>query len=364
MKYVDEYRQKDIAQGILASIRALSTKRAAIMEICGSHTHSISKYGIRDVLPQTIRLISGPGCPVCVTSAGDLNRIIDFIRRERNIITATFGDMMRVPGSASSLQEEKARGSDVRVVYSPMDTLALAATHPGKEVLFIAVGFETTAPTVAATMIMARDRGIKNLSFLSLHKLTPPAMRALLDSGEVELNGFLCPGHVTAVIGAGAYRFIADDYHAPCIIAGFEPLDVLQGIHMLAAQIEAGRAAIEIQYTRVVTEEGNRKAQEVVQQVFGTADASWRGIGMIPSSGLKIRESFGAFDAEQRFALGAGSDEEPPGCSCGDIIKGVMSPYECPLFGSSCLPESPQGPCMVSSEGTCSAYYKYGRSKQ
>ncbi|MBZ0154927.1 MAG: hydrogenase formation protein HypD [Alphaproteobacteria bacterium] len=360
MKYIDEFRNRDLAQGILKRIHEISKRDVSIMEICGSHTHSISKYGIRDALPSTLRLISGPGCPVCVSSAGDLNRIIEFVRKRGDVIITTFGDMMRVPGSASSFQEEKARGSDIRVVYSPMDTLEIARANPGKEVIFYAVGFETTAPTVAASLLMAKQSGLKNLSFLCLHKLTPPAMRALLDGGEVELNGFLCPGHVTTVIGAGAYRFIADTYHSPCVVAGFEPLDVLQGLYMLVRQIEEGRSDIEIQYTRVVTWEGNRKAQEIMDQVFEINDAAWRGIGTIPASGLSIREEFADFDAERKFVMERGINEEPPGCSCGQIIKGVLRPYDCSLFSAVCTPGDPQGPCMVSSEGTCSAYYKYG----
>ncbi|MCC6346548.1 MAG: hydrogenase formation protein HypD, partial [Nitrospirales bacterium] len=319
-------------------------------------------YGIRDALPSTIRLISGPGCPVCVTAAADLNRVIGFIGQRRDVIVTTFGDMMRVPGSGSSFQEEKARGSDIRVVYSPLDALEIAEADPGKEVIFYAVGFETTAPTVAASLLMARKRGIRNLSFLCLHKLTPPAMRALLDSGEAELDGFLCPGHVTTIIGADAYRFIAEDYHAPCVVAGFEPLDVLQGLYLLVRQCEEGRSAIEIQYTRVVTGEGNRKAREVMDRVFEVSDASWRGIGTISASGLSLREEFADFDAEKRFVMEKGGNEEPTGCSCGEIIRGVLRPCDCPLFRTVCTPEAPQGPCMVSSEGTCSAYYKYGGS--
>jgi hydrogenase expression/formation protein HypD len=311
-------------------------------------------------LPSTIRLLSGPGCPVCVTSAGDLNRIIEFIKKRKDMIVTTFGDMMRVPGSGSSFQEEKARGSDIRVVYSPMDALGIARANPAKEVIFYGVGFETTAPAVAATLLMAKQMNLKNLTFFSLHKLTPPAMRALLDSGETEVNGFICPGHVTAVVGAGAYRFIASDYHAPCVVAGFEPLDVLQGLYMLVQQVEEGRSAIEIQYTRVVTWEGNKKAREVMAQVFEVCDAAWRGLGTIPMSGLSIRESFADFDAGRRFAIDEIGNEERAGCSCGAIIRGSLGPQDCALFGAACTPEDPQGPCMVSSEGTCSAYYKYG----
>ncbi|MEK7773917.1 MAG: hydrogenase formation protein HypD [Deltaproteobacteria bacterium] len=359
MKYIDEFRQKDLARGILKKIREISATKANIMEICGTHTHSISRYGIRDSLPPNIRLISGPGCPVCVTSALDVNRIIEFVRKERGVIIATFGDMMRVPGTHSTLQEEKARGSDIRVVYSPLDTLDIAAANPGKEVVFYAVGFETTAPTVASTILSAREEGIKNLSALSLHKLTPPAMKALLDGGDVGIDGFICPGHVTAVIGAGAYGFLSTRYGAPCVVAGFEPLDALLGLYMLIRQIEEGRADIEIQYKRVVTWEGNIKAQGIIAEVFEPADSVWRGIGAIPLSGLKIKDAYGGFDAEKKFHIPAGLDVEPAGCMCGSVLKGLITPDECPLFAGACTPANPVGPCMVSSEGTCAAFYKY-----
>ncbi len=359
MKYIDEFRQREPARGILGKIREISGKRASIMEICGTHTHSISRYGIRGSLPPNIRLISGPGCPVCVTSANDVNRIIEFVRKERNVIVATFGDMLRVPGSGSTLQEEKARGSDIRVVYSPLDALDLAASNPGKEVVFYAVGFETTAPTVAATILSAAEDGVKNLSVLSLHKLTPPAMKALLDSGDVEIGGFICPGHVTAVIGAGAYGFLSTRYGAPCVVAGFEPLDALLGLYMLIRQIEEGRADIEIEYGRVVTWEGNVKAQGIINEVFEPAESLWRGIGAIPSSGLRIRDAYGRFDAEKKFEMPEGPEAEPAGCMCGSVLKGLITPEGCPLFGSACTPADPVGPCMVSSEGTCAAFYKY-----
>lgn len=362
MKYIDEFRQKELAQGIIKRIHEISKKNVNIMEICGSHTHTISKYGIRFALPPTIKLISGPGCPVCVTSAGDISSIIGFIKKNRDVIVATFGDMMRVPGSDSSLQEEKARGSDIRVVYSPSDAIEIARKNPEREVVFFAVGFETTVPTVAATIIMADREGLKNLSFFTRHKLTPPAMKALLDSGEIRLHGFICPGHVTAVIGAESYRFIATNYKAPCVVAGFEPIDVLQGLFMLIEQLEKGTNDIAIQYSRVVTWQGNRKAQEVIDQVFEVCDASWRGIGVIPMSGLGIKEGYASLDAEMRFSIEKAEDVDLPGCSCGDILKGMMTPNECPLFGKACTPEYPKGPCMVSYEGTCSAYYKYGRA--
>lgn len=359
MRYLDEFRQKELAQGLIKKIAEISTKDVSIMEICGTHTHAISRFGIRQSLPANIRLISGPGCPVCVTSASDINRIIDFARITPGVIIATFGDMMKVPGSKTSLQQERANGSDIRVVYSALGSLDIARQNPDKEVVMYAVGFETTAPTVAATIIAAKKEGLRNLSVLSLHKLTPPAMRALLVAGELDIDGFLCPGHVTAIIGARAYGFISSEFNAPCVVAGFEPLDALHGIYMLIRQFEEGRNAIEIQYERVVRWEGNTKAQEVIAEVFVPADALWRGIGNIPGSGLAINESYSEFDAQKRFSIAPGIDEEPKGCACGSVLKGLIRPEGCPLFAKVCTPEFPVGPCMVSSEGTCAAFYKY-----
>ncbi len=378
MKYIDEFRQKDAAQAILKKIHEISRIKANIMEICGTHTHTISKYGIRNTLPPNICLISGPGCPVCVTSAGDINRVIEFSKREKDVILATFGDMMRVPGTESSLQEQKAAGRDIRVVYSPLGAIDIAMAKPEKELILFAVGFETTVPTVAATVLMAKDKGIKNFSVFALHKLTPPAMKALLDLGELNLHGFICPGHVTTIIGANAYRFIAEDYHAPCVVAGFEPLDAIYGLYMLVKQLEEGRNDIEIQYKRVVTWNGNVKAQKITEQVFEICDSSWRGIGTIPMSGLKLKEKFADFDAEKRFGIKDETFEKPldvtldlrldngdlkseiqTGCACGEVLRGLLTPNQCPLFGNICSPETPVGPCMVSFEGTCAAYYKY-----
>ncbi|MBE7415338.1 MAG: hydrogenase formation protein HypD [Deltaproteobacteria bacterium] len=362
MKYVDEFRKREEAQGLLRKIREISRKEVSIMEICGTHTHSISRYGVREALPPNIRLISGPGCPVCVTSAADVNRLLDFSRSRRDVVIATFGDMMKVPGSSSSLQEEKARGGDIRVVYSPLGALDIAREDTGREVVLFAVGFETTVPTVAATMLAAREEGLRNLSVLSLHKLTPPAMRALMDTGEIEIDGFICPGHVTAIIGAGAYGFLATEYGSPCVVAGFEPIDAIMGIYMLVKQLEEGRKDIEIEYDRVVTWDGNLKAQEVMRKVFEPADSLWRGIGNIPGSGLRIRDEFSDMDAEKRFSIPPGEDAEPRGCKCGSVLKGLITPDACPLFAKACTPEFPIGPCMVSSEGTCAAFFKYRRA--
>ncbi|MFQ5735569.1 MAG: hydrogenase formation protein HypD [Thermodesulfobacteriota bacterium] len=362
MRYIDEFRRKAGAQAVLDRIRAVSKKEVSLMEICGTHTHSISRYGIREGLPPNIRLISGPGCPVCVTSASDINRIIEFSRSRKDVVIATFGDMMRVPGSHSTLQEEKARGGDVRVVYSPLGSLDIARANPSKEVVLYAVGFETTAPTVASTIMTAKEEGIGNLSVLSLHKLTPPAMRALLDGGEVRIDGFIAPGHVTAIIGAAAYEFLSTEYRSPCVVAGFEPLDALMGILMLVRQLEEGRCAIEIEYDRVVRPEGNLKAQSVIEELFEPADSAWRGIGVIPASGLAIREAYAEFDAQRRFSIPAGQEAEPAGCCCGRVLKGLITPDKCPLFAKACTTATPVGPCMVSSEGTCAAYFKYRKA--
>ncbi len=377
MNYINEFRQKETAQGILKKIREVSRRNVNIMEICGTHTHTISKYGIRNALPSTIHLISGPGCPVCVTSAADIDAIIEFSRNEKDVIIATFGDMMRVPGTALSLQELKSMGRDIRVVYSPLGSIDIAKANPGREVLLYAVGFETTVPTVAATVLTAKKEQLKNLSVLAIHKLTPPAMNALLGSGELRLHGFICPGHVTAIIGAKAYKFISDDYHAPCVVAGFEPLDTIHGLYMLINQLEEGRTDIEIQYKRVVTWEGNIKAQKIITQVFEICDSDWRGIGRIPLSGLTLRKEFFEFSAEERFGIKKKSEtqdlkskiQNPAskiqlGCSCGEVLKGLITPDQCPLFVKYCTPETPIGPCMVSFEGTCAAYYKYENFKQ
>jgi hydrogenase expression/formation protein HypD len=332
------------------------------MEICGTHTHSVSRYGIRGSLPPNIRLLSGPGCPVCVTAQSDIDAIIEFSRMEKSVITATFGDMLRVPGRLSTLEKERALGSDIRIVYSPLGALDIARKNRRPVVLF-SVGFETTAPTVAATIMKAKNEGLENFSVFSLHKLTPPAMRALLDSAAISLDGFLCPGHVTAVIGAAAYGFIADDYRRPCVVSGFEPLDILYSLHMLMSQIKEGRSEIEIEYRRVVTWEGNKKAQSVMHEVFEPADALWRGLDSIPLSGLEIRDGYAEFDAKKRFSIRQEKTGDSSGCSCAGVLKGTITPFQCALFANPCAPENPIGPCMVSAEGTCAAYYKYERGQ-
>ena len=358
MKYLSEYRDGSLAAKMAERIRALSKKPARFMEICGTHTVAIFKSGVRQVLPEHIKLISGPGCPVCVTATLDIDKSIA-LARIPGVIVTTFGDMVRVPGSESSLKQEKGRGADVRMVYSTMDALEIAEANPQKKVVFVGIGFETTAPTIAAAVLAAEARGISNFSVLSCHKLLPPAMDALLSGGNVDVSGFICPGHVSVVIGTNPYEIVAAQYGTPCVIIGFEPLDVLQGIYMLVSQIEAGEARVEIQYTRAVVPEGNRNALNTMHRVFEPCDAPWRGLGVIPKSGLAFREAYRAFDAEAHFDLNVPDSPEPPGCKCGDVLRGGVTPLDCKLFRKACNPENPIGPCMVSSEGTCAAYYRY-----
>lgn len=359
VKLVSEFRNSELAAGLLRHITSASTRPVSLMEVCGTHTMAISKNGLRQAMPENIRLLSGPGCPVCVTANSDIDRMIA-VTAEPGVILATFGDMIKVPGSYSSLAEEKAAGRDIRVVYSTLDALTVAEENPDKNVVFFGVGLKTTTPTIALSILEAKRRNIGNYSVLSVHKLVPPAMKALLDLGEVKLDGFICPGHVSVVIGAKPYEFIARDYGIPCVITGFEPVDVLEGIYMLVRQVEAGEAKVENAYRRVVCEDGNPKAVEVMETIFEPTGADWRGIGIIPGSGLKIREEYADFDAGRRFA----SVKTPPvkehkGCRCGEVLRGVIYPFECGLFGKACTPERPVGPCMVSAEGSCAAYYRY-----
>ena len=359
MKFIDEYRRSDLAQGLVRRIHQNSTKKARFMEFCGGHTVAILKHGIRQLLPPTIEMLSGPGCPVCVTDNADLDKAIA-LAQVPGVILTTFGDMLKVPGSRSSLQEAKANGADIRVVYSTMDALQVARENPTKSVVFLGIGFETTAPTIAASILQAEQEEIGNYYVLSLHKLCPPVIKALLDSGEVKLSGFICPGHVSAIIGSKPWEFIATDYGIPCVVSGFEPLDVLQCIDMLVAQIENGSSKVEIAYRRGVHPEGNRRALELMNYVFETCPTRWRGIGTVPDSGLKFDKEFERFDAGLAFEIESGPAFEPKGCLCGDILRGVKTPQDCKLFAKACTPESPVGPCMVSSEGSCAAYYLYG----
>ena len=359
MRYVQEFHDAAAARGLVAAIERITSRSLNLMEVCGTHTVAIFRHGIRQLLPPPLSMLSGPGCPVCVTTNADIDKAIA-LAEQAGVTLATFGDMMKVPGSYQSLQQVKADGSDVRVVYSPRDAVCMARDNPRRPVVFLAVGFETTAPTIAAALLEAEALGLKNFYLISVHKLIPPAMRALLTAGEVRIDGFICPGHVSVVIGSQPYQFIPQQYGVPCVITGFEPLDVLQGIEMLLRQIADGRAEVEIQYRRGVRPEGNPLARELVSRVFETSDADWRGLGCIPGSGLKLRPEYRRFDAEEAFAISPPSTKEHKGCLCGDILRGVKTPPECPLFAKACTPERPVGPCMVSSEGTCAGWYQYG----
>lgn len=358
MKHLDEYRDPNVANRFLQEIRKLSRQPVRLMEVCGTHTVSIFRSGIRGLLPSTVTLLSGPGCPVCVTATEEIDKFIKLCRQKDTIVT-TFGDLMRVPGSSSSLQRERANGADIRMVYSAFDALDIARRNPSFSVVFLAVGFETTAPTVAATVKEAALKGIDNFYIISAHKVIPPAMEALLAGGELAIDGFICPGHVSAIIGSKAYRPVAEKYHIPCVVAGFEPVDILQAIYMLISQVEERKATVAIQYRRVVNFAGNKKALDLLYEVFENCDAPWRGLGIIPNSGLRLRNHYRTLDAEEKFDLTVPKAKEHPGCSCGDILRGVKTPLNCPLYRKVCTPSNPCGPCMVSTEGTCAAYYKY-----
>jgi hydrogenase expression/formation protein HypD len=329
------------------------------MEFCGGHTVTIFRYGIRQVLPGTIEMLSGPGCPVCVTANADLDKAIALAQIPGVIIT-TFGDMLKVPGSHASLQEVKAEGGDVRIVYSTMDAIRTAEENPTKRVVFLGIGFETTAPTIASSVLEAEEKGLNNYYVLSLHKLCPPVIKAILDAGDININGLICPGHVSAITGSKAWEFIAQDYGIPCVVSGFEPVDVLKCVDMLVTQVEEGKSVVENAYRRGVQPEGNPEALRLMEKVFTPCPAEWRGIGTVPGSGLRLGDSYQRFDAELAFDIEPGPPCEPKGCICGDILRGVKTPHDCRLFARVCTPENPVGPCMVSAEGSCSTYYLYG----
>jgi hydrogenase expression/formation protein HypD len=329
-----------------------------LMEVCGTHTVAIFRHGIRDVLPEGIQLLSGPGCPVCVTSIRDVDTVIA-ISRVKEVVITTFGDMMRVPGNSRSLSHAKSEGSDIRIVYSPLDALKIAKDNTDKKVVFFATGFETTSPLVAGTISEAEHAGIENFYIYSVHKTVPPALKALLDSGEVLADGFMLPGHVSTIIGKTPYRFIASDYHKPSVITGFDALDILTGIMMILEQIANGKALIENQYTKVVKDEGNLKAVSIMNEYFEPSDAEWRGMGVLPGSGLELKGQFHHRDIRSLLNPYVPEGKEPKACSCGDVLKGIKMPTDCGLFGKACTPENPVGACMVSSEGSCSAYYRY-----
>ena len=358
IRHSEEYRSPEISQNLAAQIRQCSHKQIRLMEVCGTHTMSIFRNGIRSVLPDTISLLSGPGCPVCVTAQSEIDAFIELARKDEVIIT-TFGDLMRVPGTHSSLQGERANGHDIRMVYSGFDALEIAKKHPGKKVVFLGVGFETTAPTIAASIFSAQQMGLENFFVFSAHKQVPPALFALMDNPDVRTDGFILPGHVSVMIGLNAYVPFFERHRIPCVVAGFEPADILQAILMLVEQIEAEAPKLENGYPRAVISEGNEKAMRIMQEVFESVDATWRGLGVIPGSGLKIRDAFAQFDAQRAFDITLPDSQEPKGCACGDILTGIKTPPQCPLYKKACTPMNPIGPCMVSSEGTCAAYYRY-----
>lgn len=359
MKFVDEFRDRAIAERIIKKIEGFDSLKVNLMEVCGTHTMVIFKQGLKGMLPRNVNLLSGPGCPVCVTSQEDIDKAIE-LAKDRNVIIATFGDMVRVPGTNSSLEKERGNGADVRIIYSPSEALRIARENPARKVVFLAIGFETTSPLIAASLLDVRKEKIDSFYIFSSHKLIPPAMEALLESKEVRIDGFICPGHVSVTIGSNAYKFIAQKYNVPCVIGGFEPLDVLQSIYMLLKQIKEKRAEVEIEYFRAVHPEGNRIAQELISRVFEVTDVRWRGLGIIPKSGLRLKREFSGFDTEKEFPLKTKKSKENPDCACGEVLRGVKKPTQCKLYRRICTPEEPYGPCMVSSEGTCAAYYKYG----
>lgn len=368
MKYVDEFRDPAKADGVLADITQLADQltqdRSApikLMEVCGGHTHAIFKFGLEQVLPTTIELVHGPGCPVCIMPKGRLDDAIA-IAQQPNVIFTTFGDAMRVPGSHLNLLQAKAEGADIRMVYSPLDALTLARANPDKEVVFFAIGFETTAPSTALTVLQARDQGVTNFSLFSNHVLVVPALEALLENPDLQLDGFVGPGHVSTIIGTHPYQVIPAHYGKPVVVSGFEPLDILQSVWMLLRQLAEGRCEVENQYTRIVHDEGNAVAMAAMAEVFEVRPTfEWRGLGSIPASGLRIRSTLAVWDAEERFAIPGQRVADHRACACGDILKGVKKPWDCKVFGTACTPETPLGACMVSSEGACAAYYKYGR---
>jgi hydrogenase expression/formation protein HypD len=360
MKFLDEYRDGALAQKLAAEIQRVTTKPWTIMEVCGGQTHAIVKFGIDELLPKKITLIHGPGCPVCVTPLEVIDQALEIAARP-GVIFTSFGDMLRVPGSTTDLLAAKARGADVRIVYSPLDAVRMAMENPAREVVFFGVGFETTAPATAMAVYQAAQQGLKNFSMLISHVLVPPAIAALMSSPHCRVQGFLAAGHVCAVMGYEEYIPLARKYRVPMVVTGFEPLDILQGVLMTVQQLEAGRAEVENQYSRAVRREGNLPAQDLIKKVFRVVPRKWRGIGEIPESGLGLREAYADFAAEQRFGLTEHRVDEPAECIAGLILQGLKKPQECAAFGTRCTPEHPFGATMVSSEGACAAYYRYRR---
>ena len=363
MKYLDEYRDPQTAQKLVRAIEAVATRPWTIMEVCGGQTHTIVKYGIDEMLPPGIELVHGPGCPVCVTALETIDRAHAVASRP-DVIFCSFGDMLRVPGSRGDLLQLKSHGSDVRVVYSPLDAVTIAAANPSRQVVFFAIGFETTAPPNAMALWMAKRRGLTNFSVLVSHVLVPPAMTAILEASDNRVQAFLGPGHVCTVVGYEEYEPIATRYRVPIVITGFEPVDMLQGLYQAIRQLEDGRADTENAYGRAVRREGNAASRQLIDEVFEVCDRKWRGVGSIPLSGLRLRESYAAFDAERRFDVATIETHESSLCISGDILRGVKKPKDCRAFATACTPTSPLGATMVSSEGACAAYFAYGRHLQ
>ncbi len=359
MKYIDEYRDKELVDKLVHQIRTISKKDIVLMEVCGGHTWAIQKFGIPSLMPANVRLISGPGCPVCVTDRRFLDHAIA-LSRIPDVIITTYGDLIRVPGSTSSLAGEKSKGADVRIVYSILDALKIAKENPTKKVVFLGVGFETTTPPSAAGLINAKKENLKNFFLLSSHKIMPPAMGALIDEG-VAINGYIAPGHVSVITGTKIYEALPSKYHVGCVVCGFEPVDILQTIYMLIKQHEENDYKVEIQYRRAVTVEGNVKAQEAIQEVFSLRDEWWRGLGTLANSGLGINEKYADFDAERMIPVEVEPTREDKGCICGEILKGLKKPNDCKLFGKACTTSNPVGACMVSHEGACNAYFRFNK---
>ncbi len=357
--YLEKFRDPSLAKNLVAAIHKESRSPIRLMEVCGTHTMAIFRHGIRNLLPETITLLSGPGCPVCVTAQKDIDAFVA-ISRQPDVIVTTFGDLMRVPGSGTTLAGQKGAGADVRMVYSVFDAVTIARQNPDKQVVFCAVGFETTIPTIAAAVLMAADQGVTNFSIYAANKLTPPALTALMTTQGVSIDGFILPGHVSVITGVDGYRSVFDAHKVPSVITGFEPIDILHAVLMLVRQNESGVPALENAYARAVKPSGNPKARAVMHQVFTAGDAVWRGIGLIKNSGMKLKPEFRVFDAGTRFDLNLMDVPEPKGCACGEILMGLKTPVACALYKKACTPMTPVGPCMVSSEGACAAYYNYG----
>lgn len=360
MKHLDEYRDLSLVKPLVAELKKAVTRPLRVMEVCGSHTMAIFRNGLRSILPAGMELVSGPGCPVCVTSASHMDAFIAMADHP-GVRVAIFGDLFRVPGTRTSLAEASSRGAQIDIVYSPMDALELAMHHPDQQVVFLGVGFETTTPGIAATILAAKTRNIDNFLVFSTQKTMPAPMEALLSDPQLKIDGLLCPGHVSSIIGAGAWKPLAEKYHLACVVGGFETADLVKSLILLARQVGTNDIKVENAYPRAVSWEGNLRARKMVEEIFEPADMDWRGLGHIPASGLKIRDKYTAFDAVVRLDVTLPKAEEPKGCMCGNILKGMNNPRECPLFDTRCTPAHPVGPCMVSSEGTCAAYHKYGR---